>query len=129
MLIADLILVIHALFVAFIVLGLAAVLLGGHLHWGWVRNWWFRMLHALAMVFVALESWLGLICPLTEWENRSRLAAGGAVYTESFIQYWLHKILYYDLPSWVFTATYTAVAILVLLAWLLVPPKEPRRAR
>ena len=126
MFLADLILATHALFVAFVILALVAILLGRYRHWGWVKNWWFRAIHLLAIGFVVAESWLGLICPLTEWENQSRAATGGAAYSSSFIQHWLHEILYYDLPPWVFTVAYTAFGILVLIAWLLVPPEHAR---
>jgi len=123
---ADLILVTHALFVAFVALGLVAVLLGKYWRWGWVRNLWFRLAHFLAIGVVIAESWLGLVCPLTEWESRSREAAGGETYSSSFIQHWLHEILFYDFAPWVFTAAYTLFGILVLVAWLLVPPEHPR---
>ena len=123
---ADLILVTHALFVAFVVLGLAAILLGKYWRWGWVRNRWFRAIHLLAIGLVVSESWLGMICPLTEWENRSREAAGGSAYASPFIQHWLHEILFYDFAPWIFTAAYTMFGILVLIAWLLVPPEHTR---
>lgn len=123
---ADLILVTHALFVAFIVLGLVAILLGRYRRWDWVRNWWFRIIHLLAIGFVVMESWLGVICPLTEWERSSRAAAGGNAYSGSFIQHWLHEILFYDFSPWVFTAAYTVFGILVFVAWLLVPPEHAR---
>lgn len=125
---ADLILVTHALFVAFVVLGLAAILFGKYRRWGWVRNLRFRLLHLAAIGIVVAESWLGLACPLTEWENRAReAAAGGAAYSSSFIQHWLHEILFYDFAPWVFTLAYTAFGALVLAAWLLVPPERPPR--
>jgi hypothetical protein len=126
---ANLILATHALFVAFVVLGLVAVLLGKYRHWGWVRNLRLRLTHLVAIGIVIAESWLGLVCPLTEWESRSREAAGGAAYSSSFIQHWLHEILFYDFDPWVFTAAYTLFGILVLLAWLLVPPEPPRNKK
>jgi len=129
LLLADLILVIHAAFVAFVVLGLAVILLGGYWRWNWVRNWWFRITHLAAIGFVIAESWLGMICPLTEWESRSRLAAGGSSYSSSFIQHWLHEFLFYDFAPWVFTAAYTVFGILVLVAWLLVPPEHIRNKK
>ncbi len=119
---ADLILITHALFVAFVVLGLAAILAGGYWHWRWSRNWWFRLSHLLAIGVVIAESWLGLVCPLTEWENLAREAAGGDAYAGAFIQHWLHRILFFDFAPWVFTAAYTVFGVLVLLAWLIVPP-------
>lgn len=122
LILADLILVTHALFVAFVILGLLVILPGGIWHWGWVRNWRLRAAHLLAIGIVMAESWLGLVCPLTEWENRSREAAGGSSYTSSFIQHWLHEILFYDFAPWVFTIAYTVFGILVIAAWFFVPP-------
>lgn len=119
---ADLILVTHALFVAFVVSGLVVIVPGWIWHWRWIRNRWFRFIHLLAIGIVIAESWLGMVCPLTEWENQSRAAAGGSAYAGSFVQHWLHEILFYDFAPWVFTAAYTVFGILVLIAWLLVPP-------
>ncbi len=124
--IADLILVTHALFVAFVMLGLVAILLGRYLHWDWVRNWWFRTIHFAAIGFVMAEAWLGVVCPLTEWENRLRVAAGESAYSGSFIQHWLHEILFYDFSPWVFTVAYTAFGLAVFITWLLVPPERTR---
>lgn len=121
---ADVILVAHALFVAFVVLGLAAVLLGKYRRWRWVRNLRLRIIHLVAIGIVIAESWLGLACPLTEWESRAREAAGGAPYAGTFIQHWLHEILFYDYALWVFTVAYSAFGILVLVAWRLVPPER-----
>lgn len=121
---ADLILVIHALFVAFVVLGLVVILPGSYWHWRWIRDRRFRVIHLLAIGFVIAESWLGMICPLTEWENRSRSAAGGSGYSSPFIQHWLHEMLFYDFAPWVFTLAYTVFGMLVVIAWLLVPPGQ-----
>jgi hypothetical protein len=125
---ANLVLVIHALIVAFVMLGLIAILIGWYRHWPWVRNWWLRTVHLVAIGFVMAEAWLGIVCPLTVLENSLRLAAGGNAYSVPFFQHWLRTILFYDLPAWVFTFAYTAFAAVVLLAWRLVPP-SPRRKR
>ena len=81
----------------------------------------------MAIGIVIAESWFGLACPLTEWESRSREAAGGVAYSDSFIQHWLHEILFYDFDPWVFTVAYTVFGILVLAAWLLVPPERDKK--
>jgi hypothetical protein len=127
LLLADLILATHALFVAFVILGLVAILLGRYRRWGWVRNWWFRSAHLVAIGIVIAESWLGMVCPLTEWESWSREAAGGSAYSSSFIQHWLHEILFYDFDPWVFAVAYTVFGILVVATWLLVPPEHSRK--
>ena len=33
----------------------------------WVRNFWFRLLHFLAIAVVVEESLLVAVCPLTDW--------------------------------------------------------------
>ncbi len=120
--IADVILLIHVLFVAFVVLGLVLTLVGGYLGWGWVRNVRFRLLHLLAIGFVVIQSWLGGVCPLTRWESTLRARAGGEVYSGSFIAHWLHRLLYYDAPPWVFGLCYTLFGALVLASWWWVAP-------
>lgn len=124
---ADVVLVLHAAFIAFVLAGFALIAIGMFRHWCWIRNLWFRLVHLLAIAIVVTESWFGGICPLTEWESRLRAAAGGTGYSETFIQYWLQKIVFYDFPAWVFTAAYTAFGALVLLAWILAPPRLSRR--
>ena len=50
-LLADLIVAIHAAYVAFVVVGLLLILLGVACGWQWVRNWWFRIAHRLGLIF------------------------------------------------------------------------------
>lgn len=123
LLLADSILVVHVLFVCFVVFGLVAVYLGYVLNWLWVRNLRFRLLHLAAISLVVLQSWLGVICPLTIWEIALRKQAGAETYAGSFIQHWLHQLLYYTAPEWVFIVLYSVFGLLVLVSWLLVRPK------
>ena len=71
---------------------------------------------------MVLQAWFGVICPLTHWEMDLRWHAGETVYQGSFVAHWLHWLLYYDAPPWVFTIAYTAFGALVLASWFLVPP-------
>ena len=119
---ADAILVLHLLFVVFVLLGLVLIYLGKWLSWKWVRNFWFRVLHLVAIAYVVIQAWLGAICPLTIWEMQLRQLGGGRTYEGSFIQHWFHAILYYDAPLWVFTAIYTVFAVLVVASWFIVRP-------
>jgi hypothetical protein len=115
------------LFVAFVVVGFALIVIGMFRHWRWIKNLWFRLAHLLAIAIVAAESWFGGICPLTEWESRLRVAAGEAGYRESFVQHWLERVVFYNFPLWVFTAAYTAFGMLVVLAWIIEPPSLSRK--
>ena len=122
MLAADGLLIIHTLFIAFVVFGLVFIIAGLAGHWRWVRNPWFRFMHLGAIGIVVVQSWLGVVCPLTTWENNLRERAGDVAYAGSFIQHWLHKLIFYQAEAWVFTLVYTAFAALVVLAWHLAPP-------
>lgn len=124
---ADAVLVLHVGIVAFVVFGLVAIGLGGWRGWAWVRGLRWRTAHVALMVFVALQAWLGAVCPLTVWEQSLRRQAGQHAYGGSFIEYWLARLIFFDAPPWVFVAAYTCFATLVLLAWRRVPPA--RRAR
>lgn len=114
---ADALLVTHFAFVSFVVLGFLLRVTGLLAGWTWVRNRVFRLTHLGAIGIVIVQAWLGRICPLTTWENELRMRGGEATYTETFIQHWLHRVLFYEAEPWVFTAIYTAFGALVLLVW------------
>ena len=122
-LLADAILVTHVLFVVFVVLGLILIFLGKFLSWQWVRNPWFRVAHLLGVSVVVLQSWFGVICPLTIWEMHLRSKAGETIYEGSFLTHWLGELLYLQAPWWVFVACYTVFGGLVLSSWFLVRPR------
>jgi len=118
LLLADLILVIHILFVLYAVVGFLFIVCGRFAGWSWIYNGVFRILHLLAICFVVMQAWFGRLCPLTIWENALRSRAGQGAYEESFIQYWLQRLLYYDAEPWVFGAIYMVFGVLVLAAMI-----------
>ncbi|APV49563.1 hypothetical protein BWI17_07655 [Betaproteobacteria bacterium GR16-43] len=117
---ADLLLILHAAFVAFVVLGLPATWLGLALGKGWARNPAFRIAHLAAIAFVVGESLLGLTCPLTEWEDALRGTTG----EKEFIARWIHAWLFWSAPPWVFTAAYAAFGAAVAWTWWRWPPRR-----
>ncbi len=122
---ADAIVFIHFLYVSFCVLGEAVILLGGLLRWKWVRNIPFRIAHLAAVLLVAVEALLGATCPLTDWEYRLRSSAGQIYDADiSFVARIIRRIIFYDLPSWVFTVMYIGFGALVLLTLFIVRPKK-----
>ena len=127
---ADLVLVVHASFVAFVIVGLLLIWIGQLRCWAFVRNFWFRVAHLAAIGVVAAESLAGFVCPLTTWEDRLRLLAGGEQrYAGTFIQHWLHQVIFFDLNERVFTIAYVVFFLAVALSLWFVPPRWPRRAR
>jgi len=116
---ADAVLLTHFLFVLFVVLGFAAILIGRVRGWSWTTRRGFRNAHLAAIGIVVLQAWLGQRCPLTSWESALRMRAGQNGYAETFMQHWLHKLLFFDAPLWVFGLIYTLFGVAVLYFWWL----------
>ena len=123
---ANAVLIAHVGVVLFIIGALVLTLIGGWRGWSWVRSVWFRALHLAAIAYVAMEAWLGIVCPLTTLELWLRRQAGQAVYDGDFIAFWLRKLLFYEAEPWVFTAAYSGFAVIVAISWILVPPRRLR---
>ena len=81
---ADFLVVVHAGFVVFVVLG-------GFLALKWPRAAWF---HVPGCLWGALIEFQGWICPLTPLEKWLRTEAGQAGYSGGFIQHYLVPLLY-----------------------------------
>jgi hypothetical protein len=134
---ANLVLIAHFLLVAFVVVGLLLVLLGGLLRWQWIRNFWFRAAHFALVVIIVLESVFGIVCPLTTWEKNLRELAGeeGLVELErqGFIVYYARKILFFpDALAWdaeTLMWLYVGFGVLVLVSIVAFPPRWPIRQR
>jgi polyferredoxin len=86
-----------------------------------VRRPAFRYAHLAAIVVVAGEALAGIMCPLTVWEDALR---GGPVANAGFVARWLHRVLYWSFPDWVFTTAYVAFALAVAVTLWLVPPRR-----
>src|ERR1700687_5968481 len=108
---ADIFVTVCVAYVAIIVIGLAAILIGSAAQWRWVRNFYFRAAHLAMILLVCAEALVGTTCPLTRLENTLRLRGGETGYAHDFIGYWLDWLIFYDAPSWVFTARWPAFLI------------------
>jgi len=113
---------VHFAFVLFVVGGLALIWFGAAAGWAWVRNFWFRVAHLGAIVFVAGEALAAVWCPLTLWEDALRGVHG----EKSFVARWIHRLMFYDFPEWVFTAAYVLFALVVVASWRFVRPARTR---
>ncbi len=83
-LLADLVVAVHLLFVAFVVAGALLVL-------RWPRVAW---LHIPAAVWGAFIEFAGWVCPLTPLENHLRRLAGEMGYTGGFVERYVTAFLY-----------------------------------
>lgn len=90
-LLADVVVVVHALFVAFVVAG-------GLLALRWRR---IALVHLPCAAYGALVVLVGWTCPLTPLENHLRRLAGEAGYDGGFLERYLLRLLYPDpYPAW-----------------------------
>ena len=121
---ADAVLAVHVGIAAFVVGMTLALLVGGPRGWQWVLRPWLRWLHVALVAVIALQAWLGRLCPLTIWEQWLRTRAGQQVYAESFVAYWLSRLLFFEAPWWAFVVAYSVLAALVAGAWLRWPPRR-----
>jgi uncharacterized protein DUF2784 len=81
---ADLIAIVHALFVLFVIFGSLFVL-------RWPRAAW---LHGPALAWGLAVECVGTTCPLTPLESRLRALGGESGYNEDFLSHWLLTLLY-----------------------------------
>jgi hypothetical protein len=81
---ADIVVIVHFLFVVF-------VILGGFLTWRWRRVAWGHLPAAVWGVAIEFGGW---ICPLTPLENALRARAGVAGYSGGFIEHHMIAWLY-----------------------------------
>ncbi|MDE2719236.1 DUF2784 domain-containing protein [Candidatus Palauibacter polyketidifaciens] len=119
-LLADLVLVVHLLFIAFVVAGGFAAIRWPRLAWA----------HVPCFVWGALIEFAGWICPLTPLEVRLRIASGQAGYSGGFIERYLLPIIYpgalnREIQIWLGLSVLALNA--VAYAWLL--RRLRRRAR
>ena len=125
---ADITVVLHAAYVAFVVAGLLLILAGIVCKWAWIRNLWFRGLHLGAILIVVAEAWLGIVCPLTTWEKALRENAGQTTYRGDFLANLVHDLLFFEAAPWMFTLCYTLFGLLVLATFVLAPPRRRKRS-
>ncbi len=124
---ADMVVAIHLALVGFIVIGMAAIVLGIVCKWRWVRNFWFRIVHLAIIATVVEKAILGVGCLLTEWEDQLRERAGETVEEGTFIGRMLHGILFWDVSPRVLTIVYYLFGLAVLLVFIFAPPRWPRK--
>ncbi|UUM32721.1 DUF2784 domain-containing protein [Vibrio japonicus] len=81
---ADLVVILHLVFIVFALLGGLLVLWRGYM----------LFVHVPAALWVAVISFKGWICPLTPLENQLRHAAGGEGYPGGFVEHYIIPIIY-----------------------------------
>ena len=125
---ADLVVTFHLFYIIFAVGGQAVILVGLWLKWRFVRLAAFRIAHLIAVAFVAFEAVIGMVCPLTEWENNLRQLAGQSVDRDiSFVARLIRMIIFYDFPQWVFSVMHILFGLVVIMTFVFAPPRFQKK--
>lgn len=105
---ADLVVVIHLLFILF-------VIFGGLLSLGWIKYAWLHLVALCWGIAIELSGW---ICPLTPLENWLReKSIDSEIYQTGFVEHYLIPVIYpQDLTrktQWVLALTVIAINLLI----------------
>ncbi len=104
---ADIVLITHALFIAFVIFGGLIVL-------KWHKIMW---LHIPCAIWGALIEFFGWVCPLTYLENYLREPGNANYYESSFIQHYLLPIIY---PAGLTTGIQILLGVIVIVINIIV---------
>ena len=119
---ADLLMILHFLWVLFMILGLPLGLYLGSPALRWA--------HFSGMLLTAFFAATGMYCPLTTWEEALRWQGDpGFSYGESFLARHLAPVLYPRIQPWVIRAASLAWGLVTLLSMVLKKPVSPFRQR
>jgi len=122
---ADTIIVVHFLFILFMLLGFLLTLYAILFRERFFDWWLFRSLHLLGIFYVACLSILSKYCPLTLLENQlmSRYESS-SVYSGSFIVHYLEKLIYPDVNPLTIQIPTIFIAIFTIVVLMVKPPKK-----
>ncbi len=103
--VADLVVIVHFGFMAF-------VALGGFLAWRWR---WLIWSHVAAVMWAVGSVTVGYDCPLTPLEKQLRRWAGEGAYAGGFVDRYIEDVVY---PERYTSLVQVAIAAAVLVAWV-----------
>ena len=118
---------IHLLYSLVIVIGFLLIVIGFFARWNWIRNFKFRLIHLLMIGIVAVESVFNAECPLTWLEYKLMSLDHMKHSSMPFIAGMVYKVLYYNLPVWLFNAVYIIFGLTVFIIWFAIPPVLPKK--
>jgi hypothetical protein len=113
---------VHLLYVMFVVLGLIFIYIGLIFRLKVIRNIYFRVIHLIAMIAVAIQQYYVINCPLTILEKKLLVMAGYPVYRGAFVAHILNQYEM-NIPTNYYLPLYISLSLLFLLSFILVPPR------
>ena len=127
-LLADLIVVIHFVWITFMLLGFLLILQAFFYKKAFFDWFKFRIIHLIGIFYISLLSILGKYCPLTILENflRSRYELN-LVYPGSFIIHYLERLVYPAVNPLIIQIPTAFIAVFTILVFIIRPPRKIRK--
>jgi hypothetical protein len=121
----DAIIVLHFLFIVFMLLGFLLTLYSIFFGHKFFDRWLFRSLHLLGIFYVASLSIMGKFCPLTILENELRLKyEASSAYSGYFTVHYLERLVYPDINPLVIQIPTVFLAIFTIVVFIIRPPSK-----
>jgi hypothetical protein len=135
---ADLVIVIHFIWILFVLLGFALTVCGtlavyilrttAEVWRIFFDRWIFRTIHLCGIVYVAVLTVLGKYCPLTILENELRGKYNPELtYPGSFVIYYIEKLVYPDANFLLFVIPTIIIVVFSLIMFVVRPPAKIKR--
>jgi len=126
--IADIILVVHLVWIVFMLYGFVLTIRAFWRPAFWNR-WLFRSIHLGGIIIVAGLEILGKYCPLTLWENALRHRYNPANnYPGNFILGYIERLIYPDVSPLVYLLPTYGIALFTLVMFVVKRPAKFRRS-
>lgn len=122
---ADVIVIIHFLWILFMLLGFLLILysiLSRNKKFLFLRL--FRVAHLCGIFYVALLTILDKYCPLALLEIYLREKAGYRIYKGSFIIHYIKKLVYPDVEPQVIIIPTIGIAVFTIISFIIYPPHK-----
>jgi len=123
-LLADGMVLLHFIWIAFMIVGFLINLAG--LFRREILNWWiFRTVHLIGILYVSLLAAMGKYCPLTVWESNLRMKHDPSlVYPGHFIVHYFEKWVYPNVPAVLVLIPTFVIGAVSLSLFLIFPPNR-----
>jgi len=120
--IADIVVLIHFIWILFMLAGFVLTL-GGFFWKGYFNRWVFRTVHLCGILFVAILTVLGEYCPLTILENNLMAKYDSQLtYPGSFIAHYVEKLVYPDVEPMIIIVPTITIGLITLIIYIIKPP-------
>lgn len=113
---------IHLIYVLFVFLGIVFIYVGWIAKFKVIHNVYFRVIHLVAMMVVAVQQYYLINCPLTLLEKKLLFLAGRSTYNGAFVAHLMNQY-HLNIPTELYLPLYVGLSVIFLVSFILIPPR------